>query len=1120
MKIRGLLNGVSAAALVIGGFAVATSARAATEDQAANPSPSDNVAAKPDAKVDEGKKTEAIIVTARRKALQTSEAIKRLSDTIVDSVTADDAGKLPDNSVTEVLQRVSGVSISRFTGTNGGSTAFQIEGTGLTVRGLPYNSSTLNGEQLFSANGASAISWNEVTPELMAGVDVYKASRADMIEGGASSIDLRTRLPFDYKKTEFDVTIGGSYGSQVEKGSPNISALYTKRFDTGIGEIGILWDLAYGRLYQQSSDLTVGAMFGEYSPTATRPDGIAFVPSSFNWSYNQNKRDRYGVYQAIQWKPTSNLTITNTVFFNEYVADSYGTSAVVGVNPSGAAEILPEVGAPVQYDANGAFQKGTLVLGSTGDVIPYTNSTVGLSWPPAPYNNLSCGSLYGTPPSSLEWNWGSNPYAPVSATNPPYAACSPGDTALNPTGGATASHTKNSTLDVSQSFVWTPSDRLSVRGGVQYVYSRATGQTMYVGISQTSSQVSSMNVDLSGSLPSVSGLSTAGLLDPASANFFSMGYHSTNNTGQMFAGHVDADYKVSDDGFLRRVVAGVRIDNRTEDDSNPGTYYVPLGVSYLNAPGTNNPNTQYFSSGVNPADYTASSFPNFFGGRVSVPGQLFVPSQALMQSYNWYYLAQTYNRQIPNGTAAQYWNTDFDQGESATQSRIFNAAAYVEARFASDGVGSIPRFSGNIGLRVFHDTLHASGLLYEPANTGQYALTAADSTNYFNLQNGLSSGGAYPTLYSLSGASIMQYRDYGYTRFLPSFNIKFDVDPKFVIRAAASESSSPPNLNDIRAGGIITANSVANPTNSQAPSILSGVTVNSGGFTMKPVMITSEDISFEYYPASSSLFYVDLFAKQIKDQELFNSFVNDAPVPLLAVAGGPGGTSSLTSSNLPYVYLQNQTSSALAYMKGFEVGGRTFFDKLPGVFKGLGVEGNLTFIDSHNPAQEANNVLSPMTANGGLNANGTVPQTYPNLPYAGLSKWAYNIQLLYSRDKLNFRLAYNWRDKALLSTNVNPLSYATSGGNPYILNTSGTNFGPTASYPVYNMVPAWTAAVGYLDFGFDYRASETLSISFHASNILNTISRTLQEPVPGVFEPYDYNVSDRRYDLSLRLKFR
>src|SRR5690349_2475415 len=49
-----------------------------------------------------------VIVTARRKALQSAIQIKKNSDTIVDSIVADEAGKLPDNSITEVLQRVSG----------------------------------------------------------------------------------------------------------------------------------------------------------------------------------------------------------------------------------------------------------------------------------------------------------------------------------------------------------------------------------------------------------------------------------------------------------------------------------------------------------------------------------------------------------------------------------------------------------------------------------------------------------------------------------------------------------------------------------------------------------------------------------------------------------------------------------------------------------------------------------------------------------------------------------------------------------------------------------------------------------------------------------------------------
>jgi TonB-dependent receptor len=373
----------------------------------------------------------------------------------------------------------------------------------------------------------------------------------------------------------------------------------------------------------------------------------------------------------------------------------------------------------------------------------------------------------------------------------------------------------------------------------------------------------------------------------------------------------------------------------------------------------------------------------------------------------------------------------------------------------------------------------------------------------------------------------MQTRTYSYTRVLPSFNIKFDASDKFKIRGAASLSSAPPNLNDIRAGGSIGARSVPNPTNPNAPRILTGFSSSGGNTDLKPTMITSEDLTFEYYPSSSSFFYVDLFAKQIKDEPVFYSFVaNNIPVPAMAYDGGQSIVGTPTSFDLPWLYLQNRTSTQTARIKGFEIGGRKFFDHLPGLLRGLGIDANLTYIDSRNPAQQANSVLTPPPpGNGplgqlpGLNPDGTIPQTYPNLPYAGLSKWAYNVQLLYSRGRVNFRLAYNWRDKALLSTNVNPLSYATSGGNPYTLNTSPTNFDAAHSWPVYNMVPAYMAAAGYLDMGFDYKFSERLSLSFNANNLLNTKSKTLQEPVPGVFEPYDYNVSDRRFDLSMRVRF-
>ena len=540
------VTGVSVCALAICGAGLATSAHAQSSDQ------DQTSDAKTQDQASDAKSTDSdIIVTARRKALNDAIAIKKNADTIVDSVTADEAGKLPDNSITEVLQRVSGVSISRFTGTNGGNTAFQIEGTGITVRGLPFNSSTLNGQQLFSANGASAISWNEVTPELMSGVDVYKATRADLIEGGASSIDLRTHVPFDFKDTQFNVTMGGSYGTQIKKGSPRISAMFSKRFDTGIGEIGVLWDFAFSRLYQQSSDLAVGAMFAQYAPTATRSDGLAFVPSSVTWSTSENKRDRYGAYQAIQWKPASNLTLTNTVFFSQYIEDSRGNSGSLGASPSAISTVMPKVGTPVQYDSNGAFEKGTLAVGSTGNSAEFQNTTMHTSWLPSWYQ-IDCGATYGSPVSSIQWDWSAN--SQIDPSNPPpgwdgkiLAQCTPPNTSLNPSGGSTASHTKNSTLDISQSFVWTPGDRVAVRGGAQYVSSRSAGQQFYVGLNQTSPQVNSMNLDLTGSLPVVSGIPTAGLLDKSTAYLAQLGYHepktkvrcwpaiSTSNTGSATA---------------------------------------------------------------------------------------------------------------------------------------------------------------------------------------------------------------------------------------------------------------------------------------------------------------------------------------------------------------------------------------------------------------------------------------------------------------------------------------------------------------------------------------------------------------------------------------------------------
>src|SRR5690606_20969896 len=95
---------------------------------------------------------EEIVVSGQRSSILSAQQIKRNAETIVDSIVADDIGKLPDRSVTEALQRVPGVTIERFMDI-GDPEHFSAEGSGVAVRGMKHVRSELNGRDSFSASG-------------------------------------------------------------------------------------------------------------------------------------------------------------------------------------------------------------------------------------------------------------------------------------------------------------------------------------------------------------------------------------------------------------------------------------------------------------------------------------------------------------------------------------------------------------------------------------------------------------------------------------------------------------------------------------------------------------------------------------------------------------------------------------------------------------------------------------------------------------------------------------------------------------------------------------------------------------------------------------------------------
>ncbi len=242
-----------ASALALG--TLLASASAFAQDNA-SPGPS---ATTPAPQATDNNSDNTIVVTGIRASLANSQVIKRNSDTVVDAITAQDIGALPDRSVTEALQRVPGVSINRFAGSSDPD-HFSVEGSGVVIRGLNFVRSEFNGRDAFAAGvGGQALNFADVPSELLGSVVISKNATADMIEGGlAGTVNLNTRKPFDNKGFHITFDAEANYGDMEKKWSPTGSLLVSDTWDTpGGSTFGLLADVSYSRIRNRSDGIQV-----------------------------------------------------------------------------------------------------------------------------------------------------------------------------------------------------------------------------------------------------------------------------------------------------------------------------------------------------------------------------------------------------------------------------------------------------------------------------------------------------------------------------------------------------------------------------------------------------------------------------------------------------------------------------------------------------------------------------------------------------------------------------------------------------------------------------------------------------------------------------------------------
>lgn len=161
-----------------------------------------------------GDVTEEVVVTGIRKSIQDSIGVKKNESSIVEVVSAEDIGKLPDSSIAESIARLPGIAAQR---TNGRAQTLSIRGLG-----PDFTVTTFNGREQASTNDNRTVEFDQYPSELVTQVKIYKTPDAGMAyQGIAGTTDIATVKPLSYSERKMAL----SYKREMNEQDANIPGL-------------------------------------------------------------------------------------------------------------------------------------------------------------------------------------------------------------------------------------------------------------------------------------------------------------------------------------------------------------------------------------------------------------------------------------------------------------------------------------------------------------------------------------------------------------------------------------------------------------------------------------------------------------------------------------------------------------------------------------------------------------------------------------------------------------------------------------------------------------------------------------------------------------------------------
>ena len=308
MSFRKHLSGVSASAVALalaGGLPTVASAQTTQPDTTDATEEGQPVA-------DEEDESSVIIVSGFRESLASAVGEKRRSDQILESVTAEDIGKLPDDSIGESIARLPGVTSQRL---NGRANVIAIRGLG-----PDFSQTLLNGREQTSTGDNRAVEFDQYPSEVVNQVVVYKSPTASLVgQGLVGTIDVRTIRPLEASESIFAVGAKGSYADlgALNAGSKEfgyrVNATYVDQFadDT----LGLALSAAYTDEPYQLQEFNAWGYAGNGQP------GSPFVIGGNKSFVTSTQLKRFGVNGTLQWEANPNLMVTLDGFYSNFDDD-------------------------------------------------------------------------------------------------------------------------------------------------------------------------------------------------------------------------------------------------------------------------------------------------------------------------------------------------------------------------------------------------------------------------------------------------------------------------------------------------------------------------------------------------------------------------------------------------------------------------------------------------------------------------------------------------------------------------------------------------------------------------------------------------------------------------------